>query len=606
MPDSLATDKIAPAAMRSEPGAALTGRTIPVAVLVAAVAGVTFFTVLGSAQLFDEDEPKNAACAREMFVRNDWITPTFNEDLRTVKPILLYWLTLSAYHVFGVTEFAARFWSALLGVGTCLLTCELGRILFSRAAGAWAGLIMASTLMFTAVARAATPDSVLIFLCTLAMYLFARLGQRPGIWQPDARATCDVLTARPRRLVPVYAALALAALAKGPVGILLPCAVIGLFLYVESIHRPGEEVHAAGIGLRRWFRPRELWRVFRSTRPALLLLCVLLIACPWYAVIAWRTDGAWLAGFLGHHNIRRFLEPFEGHSGTVLYYVPAILAGFFPWSVFLPRVAMQVIRRVRAGTPHRRSLVFLTCWAGVWVAFFTLARTKLPNYVLPCYPALALLTGWLLAQERWLTAGGPERGVVWALGSLTVAGLLLAAGAVVASRFVLPGEASLGLVGVVPAAGGVLSLWLLWRAREGLARCGLAVTAVLLAIVLFGWAAPRISRHQDGAFAAAVVKQHTPRARIATFRYSAPSLVYYAQTRIATCWRVKDVVGFLSQPSACLVTTSDRLHELARLLPEDVTVLARRKRFLRGHDIVVLGRESRRQTPLRTASRRDP
>ncbi len=100
---------------------------------------LTFFLGLGTAQLFDEDEPKNAECGREMFARGDWLVPTFNEELRTDKPILVYWFMLASYHLFGVTEFAARFFSAVLGVGTCLLTYHIGRVLFSRAWGCGRG-----------------------------------------------------------------------------------------------------------------------------------------------------------------------------------------------------------------------------------------------------------------------------------------------------------------------------------------------------------------------------------------------------------------------------------------------------------------------------------
>ena len=106
-------------------------RGLPKWTIVAGMALLMFFVGLGTPQLFDEDEPKNAECGREMFVRGDWLVPTFNEELRTDKPILVYWFMLTSYHVFGVSEFAARFWSAALGVGTCLLTYNIGRVLFS-------------------------------------------------------------------------------------------------------------------------------------------------------------------------------------------------------------------------------------------------------------------------------------------------------------------------------------------------------------------------------------------------------------------------------------------------------------------------------------------
>ncbi len=94
--------------------------------VVLAAAAIVFFTNLGAPQLWDEDEPRNAACAREMLERGDWVVPTFNYELRTQKPVLLYWCMLASYSVFGVNEFAARLPSALFAIGTSLLTYHLG------------------------------------------------------------------------------------------------------------------------------------------------------------------------------------------------------------------------------------------------------------------------------------------------------------------------------------------------------------------------------------------------------------------------------------------------------------------------------------------------
>jgi 4-amino-4-deoxy-L-arabinose transferase-like glycosyltransferase len=136
------------------------------ALIVVVAASVIFFQ-LGAARLWDRDEPRNAGCAIEMLERGDWIVPVFNAELRAHKPILLYWLMMSAYGVLGVSEFAARFWSAALGVGTVVITYHVGRRLFDAATARWAAVVLATALMFDVAARAATPDSVLIFCSTL-------------------------------------------------------------------------------------------------------------------------------------------------------------------------------------------------------------------------------------------------------------------------------------------------------------------------------------------------------------------------------------------------------------------------------------------------------
>ena len=105
--------------------------------LLIVVSATVFLTNLGGPPLMDRDEPRNAGCAAEMAARGDWVVPWFNDELREHKPVLLYWLMMSAYAVFGVNEFAARFWSAALAVGTVLMTYHIGRRLFNPAAACW-------------------------------------------------------------------------------------------------------------------------------------------------------------------------------------------------------------------------------------------------------------------------------------------------------------------------------------------------------------------------------------------------------------------------------------------------------------------------------------
>src|SRR5450432_3795221 len=113
---------------------------------VAAIAAVMYCAALGSARLLDDDEPRNSQCGREMLDRGDWIVPTFNGQLRTDKPILLYWAMLAVYNVLGVNEFAARLPSALAGVGTVVLTYHLGRLLLDRRSGLIAACLLACAM----------------------------------------------------------------------------------------------------------------------------------------------------------------------------------------------------------------------------------------------------------------------------------------------------------------------------------------------------------------------------------------------------------------------------------------------------------------------------
>lgn len=580
-------------------------------------AGLVLFTNLGVPQLWDDDEPRNATCAREMLARGDLIVPTFNEDLRIDKPVLVYWLMMTAYKVFGPTEFAARFWSAILAVGTSLLTYHLGRLLFRPAVGLWAGLIVASSLMFDVAGRAATPDSTLIFCTTLSLLLFVVGGRRSGetFSQPTAWWA----------YVLVYAAMGLAVLAKGPVGVVLPGGVIGLYLCCLGMRRDATQpvkttrspetasfqqrsaliASATWCWLKDLLAPRNIGRALWRMRPLTALIVVAAVALPWYIAVGIETDGEWLRGFLGKHNVSRFLKPMEGHKGPIVYYIPAIFIGFFPWSVFLPLSLVDMAKRVRERQPLASSYLLLACWAGLYVGFFSLSRTKLPSYVLPAYPALALLTAAFL--DRWI-ASPALIGRGWmrlAFGSIAAGGIGILIGLPIAALIVLPGEAVLGLCGVAPIVGAIVA-WH-WMERQQLQRAviAVAVTAVVFATSMFGLATVRVSSHQNSASIVQRAKEAGDTdAKLAMFGHNSPSLVYYAGGRVEPLWTVEQVGQFFRDTRLpMLVTRADRYEELKRVLPADVAVLERQPRFLKKGEVLLLGRAAQTAAGPRTPPR---
>ncbi len=152
--------------------------------LLVGLSALVFFVHLGAARLWDIDEAIFSQAAAEMNERGDYVVPYFNHQLFPDKPALMYWAMISAYKALGVNEFAARFWSAVFGMGSVLLTYQLGRRLFSPTVGFWAGLILATNLNFGIIARAATPDALLTFFSTLALLIFVvgalRAAARPA------------------------------------------------------------------------------------------------------------------------------------------------------------------------------------------------------------------------------------------------------------------------------------------------------------------------------------------------------------------------------------------------------------------------------------------
>jgi 4-amino-4-deoxy-L-arabinose transferase-like glycosyltransferase len=285
----------------------------------------------------------------------------------------------------------------------------------------------------------------------------------------------------------------------------------------------------------------------------------------------------------------------EGHHGPVLYYPIAMVIGFFPWSIFCLPVIRGVVQRLKRESAEFPGLVFVSSWFLVYLVFFTCARTKLPNYVLPCYPAMALLTAW------WFERAGEEgvfqkvqRDFTWAAWSLIGTGVAMAIGLGVAATLLFPGETILALAGLVPILGGFAAWWTLKNRGLAVARIGFALVGVAFILTMFVWAAPRISRHQDGAYLAGQIRLNQSEiAPVATYNYFPVGLVFYAERPIERCRVPAEISAVLSDPKGLLITRADRLEELKPYLPPGTKVLARRQRFLRQHDIVILGQKEK-------------
>jgi 4-amino-4-deoxy-L-arabinose transferase-like glycosyltransferase len=465
---------------------------------------------LGAPALWDIDEGNNSTAAREMRDSGSAIVPTFDYQMRVDKPALLYWLQLAAYSAFGVNEFSARLPSAFAALAAVLLTYELGRKSFGAVAGLLAGVMLSSATLFCASAHFANPDALLDACTLLALFLFWYGYRRVG----------------PLPFGTVGAVAGLGMLAKGPVALVLPAAVAILFLAWQ----------------------RELRRL-ADPRLARGVLTFALVAAPWYTWVGIETKGEWLKGFFWTHNIQRFLKglfgggaPMENHGGPLYYYVIALLIGFAPWSVFFGPAAWNAYRP--RGARERSAIRFLLCWAGVFVLFFSLSGTKLPNYILPAYPAVALLTAraidsWRRGVETvpgWLTSVSLASLALIGVG--VGVGLLVAAGSLPAglpARHQLPALAPLAPLGALPVAGALLGWWYLHKGLRDrmlgtVFGCGVIFSSVLAAfgpVAVDRYKAPR-------ALAAALPTDQTFReVRIGAFEYFQPSLVFYCQREVA-------------------------------------------------------------------------
>ena len=597
-------------------------------IILGLVAALVFFTNLGTATLFDEDEPKNAVCGFEMYERGDWIVPTFNAQLRTDKPILIYWWMHLSFSLFGVSEFSARLGSAVLACGTVFLTYFLGRTLYSPPIGLLAGIILATCLMFAAVGRAVTPDATLIFCVMLAFssYVWAVARQRGGRFSGSPEISHDetprgisslqdLLPASWWTSIPMYVAMGLAILAKGPIGVLLPCTIIGLFLLVSqrqqnlsngSLNPPsGPWWRRSGITALQIMNPRQILVTGLAMRLVLGAVIVLAVALPWYVIVGIKTDGAWLRGFLGDHNLGRFLESKENHGGPIFYYAVVLMMGCFPWSVFLPLAVWQLRSRLKRTAPDSDSDRLLACWAGVWFVFFSLARTKLPNYVLPMYPALAMIVARYLHEWTLAEPGRELTAFRYSCRALAFFGVMIMIGIPIAASILIPGEEFLLILGAIPIAGAALAYRAVMFEQRGRALQVLAGASIVLAVAMIGLAPSRITAHQDSPKLAAAARKVSGQERptIAVIDAYSPSLIYYAQSPVEGLRRPEDVTEFFkAHPDGFVVTRADRMDKLP-LQDNGLVEVTRCRRFLRRYDVVLLSKPLAITQQAETASR---
>ena len=317
-----------------------------------------FIFKLGESSLWNMDEPIYGEVAKEVLKLGDWITLHFNYQPWFDKPPLYTWLTAITFRIFGCSEFTTRIWSALFGIGGVIAVYFLGKNIFNKRAGFLSGLILATNLQYIIQSRLALLDVPLSFFISLSI-LFFYLG--------------DKIPNKRWYYLLSFIFMALATLTKGPIGILLPALIIGLYLLLTGK-----------------FRQIKRMMLFRG------IIIYLGIASPWYIIELIRYGDTFINNFFLQRTIARFLTPFEGHTGPVYYFIPVLFLGFFPWSSFLPCSFVHLIsfRKWRNNEEREKSLLILL-WFSVVFLFFSSAKSKLPGYILPLYPAASLSVGKL-------------------------------------------------------------------------------------------------------------------------------------------------------------------------------------------------------------------
>jgi 4-amino-4-deoxy-L-arabinose transferase-like glycosyltransferase len=473
-----------------------------------------FFLGAGSSSIYILDESKNAQCAYEMMTTNG-ITPVFNGELRTDKPPLHYYFMMLAYTIAGKTPAAARFFSAVTGsILMMVFFLFLKHHSFEKHAW-WTLLVLWSSIHFVLEFHLAVPDPYLITCVGISLMAFYHWIQTRKKWA----------------LYGIYLFLGLGVLAKGPVALALP----GLSMLVYLI-------------VTRQFSAKILQKLI-SVSGILLFLAVIL---PWYSLVWHATKGEWLKGFLLDHNINRFSDTKEGHGGFFLITIGYYLMGFLPFVFFIGPV-------VKSAWQNRRDhlILFGVIITLVFVVFFSVSSTKLPNYPMPAYPFTAILVGDFLAGHAGNIHSLKYR---WHFLAVFLFTILLMAGVFIAV------ETDPNLKGLhkilwylLPLSlGALIAVLLAFKAKNKYAFLTLGITFSIGAMFLTRGFMPRIDKRNPVYLTTSLMKNADS---LAWHQSLNPAFVFKYGI-IPELQGTAEIESYLSEPGNLLLTTEKGIKQL--------------------------------------------
>ena len=335
-------------------------RSRPLVIFLLVAFCAVWFYALGARTLVPTDEGRYAEMGREMVTTNDWITPRLNGIKYFEKPPLQTWMNAATFKVFGLGEWQARLWTGLCGLLGIALVTLAGRRLYGGAVAFNAAALLGSSFLWAALGHVNTLDMGLAGMMTLTL--------------------CSLLIAQRNDALPVerrnwmlacWAGMALAVLSKGLIGIVLPGAVLVLYTVLA----------------------RD-WAIWRRLHLVAGLLLFFAITVPWFVLVSLRNpEFAWF--FFVHEHLQRFTSKVHHRAGPIYYFIPILALGLMPWLATLPQALWHARRDNAAGFQPK---ILLATWAVFIFVFFSVSGSKLPSYILPIFPALALLIACRLQQ----------------------------------------------------------------------------------------------------------------------------------------------------------------------------------------------------------------
>jgi len=473
---------------------------------------VLLFPGLGETPLWIYDEVRNAECAREMYERGDWIVPTFNGGLRTLKPPLHYYFMFGGFKIFGVTEWGARFFSAVFGVLTLLITYFFVNKYSSQRQAFITALILLASTHFLFEFRMSVPDPYLIFLNTASIFTaYAFFKEKKNYWLWLCAIT-----------------MGLGTLAKGPVAIALPGAAIFIWLIWEK-------------------RLKEIlsWKILAAG------IIMVAVAVPWYLLVHQETNGEWTKGFFLQHNFGRFSEPMEGHGGPFIIVPIIVLLGMLPASIFIG----ELFKKFKPRFSDQFLKLGLSVIA-IFIVFYSISSTKLPNYAMPCYPFVAILLGHFINQA-WEEKKAP----LYPFILLLIINLALP----IAAYFGIKKEVNTSGMEILAAflllltIAAILAVYFILKKNFRKAAISSFILYTMFHLLMFNWLYPAIYNQNPMSKTIDMVKKYD---NVVSYQIFHPSYTYYLPERVPVFKNLDSLKTFMQANSAAVITRKNFAEEL--------------------------------------------
>jgi len=481
---------------------------------------------------FDKDEPKYLEAAWEMVKTGDYITPYYNYEYRFDKPILVYWLIAIGYKIFGVNEFGGRFFVSIFGVLTVLLLYWWLQRWKGRDFAFWSSLVLLSLLDFIVMASVAMPDIVLTFFMAASLIFFFEGYHRKS----------------EKFYLLAFASSGFATLTKGPVGLALP----GLIAIIYLILR------------------RDLLKTLKAIPWLKGFGIYLLIVAPWYVAILKKHGYQFFKDFIIFHNIHRFTSKVPGHPTEWWYYLANYFWLYLPYAFFFPFALYRVFKEKESITDN--ILNFSLVWFFTVSGFFQIAHTKLAHYLLPSFPAFAIIITWYLSKYKdripaYITA------IVFIV--LSIAAVIF---------FKIKGWPATGLVVILPA---LIASFIVFLKKDYLK---VFTAGFITTLFLFKWVTlPSLEHYRAKPAAGKELYEIAKKCKECKFfflDYTSPEIVYYFRKgKLEDINPDKTRKLLHSETPVVIVTRENRLRKIKG---EKFYIWDKKKELITKHSIVII------------------